>query len=256
MDKKTFLNKMSFVDNSIVSSIYDKIVLSERTNKTIYSGEFYTPNIWKTIENISGELGIGIHPYGIFEDAERRMLAFSHDNVWHYPISLIKITCNSRFSKLEHKDYLGAVMSLGIKREKFGDLILKNDKCYLAVQEEISAYIQMNLNSVGKSTSTIDILNISTTEIPLYDFQSMVVNASSLRIDCVVGALCNTSRSKAEELIKQGKVLVDYSEALRKDKILRGNCIVTIRGYGKFKIVEEAGWTGSGRVKILVKKFI
>lgn len=256
MDKKTFLNKVNFIDNSIASSIYDKLVLAEKANKTIYSGEFYTPNIWKAIESISNELGIGVYTYGIFEDAERRMLAFSYDDVWHYPVNLIKINYNSKFNRLQHKDYLGALMSLGIKREKFGDLILKNDECYLAVQEEISDYIKMNLISVGKCACTINVLDTSTTEVPVYDFENMVVNVSSLRIDCVVGALCNTSRSKAEELIRQGKVLVDYSEALGKDKVLRGECIVTIRGYGKFKLVEEAGWTGSGRVKILVKKFI
>lgn len=256
MDKKAFLNRFNSADSSIVSSIYDKIVLAQKTNRTIYTSEFYTPNIWKTMENISGELGIGVHTSGIFEDAERKIMAFSYDEVWDYPISLIKITCKDKFNKLRHKDYLGSVMSLGIKREKFGDLILKNDECYLAVQAELSDYIRMNLKSISRCTCAVSILDTNITEIPVYDFQTNIVNVSSLRIDCVVGSLCNTSRSKAEELIRQGKVLVDYSEALRKDKILKSDCIVTVRGYGKFKIVEEAGWTGSGRIKIVVKKFI
>ncbi|EET84592.1 RNA-binding S4 domain protein [Clostridium carboxidivorans P7] len=82
------------------------------------------------------------------------------------------------------------------------------------------------------------------------------MNVSSLRIDCVVSTLCNISRSKAEELVRQGKVLVDYSEDFKKNKILNCDTIITVRGYGKFKIVEEVGWTNSGKVKILVKKFI
>lgn len=256
MDKKTFLNKFNSVDSSIVSSIYDKIILSKKTNRTIFTGEFYTPNIWKVMEGISGEMGIGVHTNGIFQDAERKIIAFSYDEVWDYPISLIKITCKDKFNKLRHKDYLGSVMSLGIKREKFGDLILKNDECYLAVQVELDDYIRMNLKSVSKCTCAVSILDTNITEIPVYDFQTNIVNVSSLRIDCVVSGLCNTSRGKAEELIRQGKVLIDYSEALRKDKMLKSDCIVTVRGYGKFKIIEEAGWTGSGRIKLVVKKFI
>jgi len=256
MEKKTFLNRFNSVDSSIVSGIYDKIVLAKKANRTIYTADLYTPNIWKPMENISGELGIGVHTNGIFEDAERKIIAFSYDEVLEYPISLIKITCKDKFNKLKHKDYLGAVMSLGIKREKFGDLILKNDECYLVVQVELSDYIRVNLKSVSRCTCAVSVLDTNITEIPVYDFQTNIVNVSSLRIDCVVSSLCNTSRSKVEELIRQGKVLVDYSEVLRKDKMLKRDCIVTVRGYGKFKIIEEAGWTGSGRIKIVVKKFI
>lgn len=256
MNKKDFLNRMSSIGNSIASSIYDKIILAQKTNKVIYSGEFYTPNIWMPLEDMQSSLDIGIYTYGIFEDAERKMVAFSYDEVWDYPMDLLMIKCNSKFNKLYHKDYLGSIMALGIKREKLGDLILKEDKCYLSTSTEISTYIKYNLTSIGKSACTIDILDRDFNEIPLYNFESIVTNVSSLRVDCVVSSLCNISRTRAEELIRQGKVLVNYSEVLRKDKILKNNSVMTVRGYGKFKIIEEAGWTGSGRIKIIVKKFV
>lgn len=255
MDKKTFINKMGFVDESVSSNIYDKLALAIKTNKTIYTSEFYTPNIWKAIENMSKELEIGVYTYGIFEEAERKVISFSNDTIWYYPVNLVKVECRSKFVRLQHKDYLGALMSLGLKREKFGDLILQEDHCYLAVHEEISDYIKMNLTSVGKCTCTVNVLDVDASEIPIYDFKTSLLNVSSMRIDCIVGSLCNISRSKAEELIRQGKVLVDYSPVDKKDKALADNCIITIRGYGKFKIVEEMGWTGSGRTKLLVKKF-
>lgn len=256
MDKKTFLNKMSFVDSKIASNIFDKIILTQKIGKVVYSGELYTPNVYKALMGMSSELELKVYCYGIFEDAQRKIITFSYDDVWYYPVDLIKISTNSKFSKLQHKDYLGAVMALGIKREKLGDLILKNDECYLAVHNEITDYIKMNLTSVGKSICTVNILDVNSSEIPEYDFQNIIVNVSSLRIDCIVSSLCNISRGKAEELIRRGKVLVDYSEAIKKDKILKDDCVITIRGYGKFKIIEEAGWTGSGRIKIQVKKFI
>lgn len=256
MNKKDFLNKVSFLENNIASNIYDKIILAKKINKVICTGEFYTPKTWKTIESLSEELGINIYSYGIFEDAERKVIAFSNDHVYCYPVTLIRVNGKSKFNNLRHKDYLGSLMALGIKREKFGDLILSNDGCYVSVQEEIVDYIKMNLVSIGKTHCTIDVLDIYSSEIPKYDFQKIIVNVSSLRIDCVVSTLCNISRSKAEELVKQGKVLVDYSEDFRKNKILNSDTIITVRGYGKFKIVEEVGWTNSGKIKILVKKFI
>lgn len=256
MDKKNFLNRMNGIDSSIASNIYNKIILAVKTNKIIYSGEFYTPNIWKILDEMQNELEIEIYNYGIFQDAERRMVAFSYNEVWDYPVDLIEVSVKSKFNKLQHKDYLGSVMALGIRRDKLGDFIVKENKCYFAAIREISDYIKLNLTSVGKLSCTIKVSDTNINEIPLYDFDTIIVNVSSLRIDCVTGALCNISRTNTEELIRQGKVLVDYSEVTKKDRIVKNNSVITVRGYGKFKVIEEAGWTGSGRIKILVKKFV
>lgn len=257
MNKKTFMGKMKSVDNNIASNIYEKILLASNINKTVYMTEFSTPNVWKVLESISNELDVGVYSYGIFEDAQRKMMAFSYDgDVFDYPITLIRIDKKSKFCKLGHRDYLGAIMSLGIKREKFGDLIVKGDSCYLAVQCEVSDYIRINLVSIGKSPCEVSILNVNDCEIPVYDFQDIVVNVSSLRVDCVISSLCNISRNKAEDLIRSDKVLVDYSRNFKRDSILKGNCVITISGYGKYKLVEDIGWTGSGKTKVLIKKFI
>lgn len=256
MNKKTFMGKMKSADVNIASNIYEKVLLAQNINKTVYMTEFSTPNVWKILEDISHELDIGVYSYGIFEDAQRKMIAFSYDDVLAYPITLIRIDKKSKFCKLKHRDYLGAIMSLGIKREKFGDLIVKGDSCYLAVQCEIADYIRMNLTAIGKSPCEVSILNVNDCEIPVYDFQDIVVNVSSLRVDCVISSLCNISRNKAEDLIRSDKVLIDYSRNFKRDSILKCDCIITISGYGKYKLVEDIGWTGSGKTKILVKKFI
>jgi RNA-binding protein YlmH len=256
MDKKNFIKRFHFCDENEILPIYDKISLAKKTNNTVYTSTFYTPNVWNTLENLREEIGLNICSCGIFEDAERKLIAFSKFDIRNYPIKLMEIKCKPKFVKLQHKDYLGALMALGLKREKFGDLILKEDKqCYLAVCEDISDYIEMNLNSVGKSSCKVNVLDISSAEIPLYNFKTSVLNVSSLRIDCLVSSLCNISRNKSQEMIKRGKVLLDYLPETRKDKSIEDNCIITVRGCGKFKIVGETGWTGSGRCKLLIKKF-
>lgn len=254
--KSDFINKFCFCSKNDILPIYDKIVLAGKSHRVIYMPEFYTPNVWRTLNDLCEEIELNVCNYGIFKDAERRMLAFSEKPIEHYPVKLVEIQCTSKFTKLEHKDYLGSLMSLGIKREKFGDLILKKgDLCYLAICEDISDYVKMNLNSIGKCPCEVNEMDITTSEIPNYSFKTYVLSVSSLRIDCLVSSLCNLSRNKSEEVIKQGRVLLDYLPVGKRDKLINDYCVITIRGYGKFKIDGKTGLTGSGRCKLLVKKF-
>ncbi|WP_368487860.1 RNA-binding protein [Clostridium sp. BJN0013] len=257
MDKNTFLSKFYFYNESEILSIYDKIILAKKIHKNVFTSEFYPPNLWKTLEDFKEQIGINVYSYGIFENAERKILAFSESEVSDYPIRLMKIKCNSKFVRLQHRDYLGALMALGIKRGKFGDLIVKeNNECYVAVHEDISGYIQMNLNSIGKCGCNTIFLETNINQIPDYDFKTFDINTSSLRIDCLLSSMCRISRSKSEELVKQGKVLLDYLPITKKDKVINDSvCVIIVRGYGKFKIVKKLGYTRRGGCKLHIKKF-
>lgn len=257
MKKKEFISELSLFNENTISNIYDRIVLSRKTGKKIYTNEFYAPNIWKKVESMKDQIGLNVFSYGIFEDAERRMLVFSEDiQVEGYPVDLMRITSKSKFSTLYHKDYLGALMSLGLKREKFGDLILKeNGCCYMACSRDISKYIESNFTRVGNLSCKADILDLNRVEIPNYDFESNIIVVSSMRLDCIVSSLCNLSRSSGEVLVKKGKVQVNYVECDKKDSVLDYYSTITVRGYGKFKLSGEVGLTGKGRIKLLVKKF-
>ncbi|MCM8711015.1 YlmH/Sll1252 family protein [Clostridium sp. SYSU_GA19001] len=256
MDKKTFLNFINTEDKNLLSNIYDKIKLAEKITGPVFTNEYYGPNIWKAVINLKREFNTGIYAYGVFEDCERRMLSFSKEEVYTYPIKVIKITNKSKFQKLKHKDYLGAVMALGIKREKFGDLIVKDNCCYGAFCEDIAEFIVYNLNSVGKCPCIVEILeeaDIENIKVNTEDFQLI---STSLRLDSIVSALCNISRAKSVDVIRSGKVLVDYMEVYEKDKLVEFSSTVTIRGYGKYKIVEESGSTQKGRLKLFIRKYI
>lgn len=241
---------------SLLSLIYEKFRIHNTTGKTIYCNEFYTPNIWRAMESLSVKLNSNIFAFGVFKEAERKIIAFSFDEPSSYPISLLKIISKSKFQEINHKDYLGAIMSLGIKREKIGDIIKKEDFAFVAVHSELVEYIKSNLDSISNVKCIIQEVDIALQEIPEYIFQEFTEIISSLRLDCVVSAICNISRSKAENIIKEGKVLIDYRVEHKKDFSLLYNSTITIRGYGKFKLAEEIGKTKGDRLKILIKKFI
>jgi RNA-binding protein YlmH len=258
MGKREFIKKLDIPQTASISNLYDRMILSDRIGKSVFTGEFYTPNIWTRIQGIQDEIGVKIASYGIFEDAERRIIAFGKNiDMKEYPIDLIKIRLSSKFFRLHHGDYLGSLMSLGIKREKFGDLILNDDgSCYVACLKDITKYIEINFKKVGNTPCTVKIEDAWKDEVPKCNFKLQEVIVSSMRLDCIVGALSKTSRSHACQIIKSGKVNVNYFECCKKDAIMNCSSTLTIRGHGKFKLIEEAGTTAKGRIKLTVKKFI
>ena len=256
MDKKNFINLFHLEDKNSISNLFDKVILASRTGQTIYCNEFYTPNVWKTLEEIQIELSVKVFNYGLFEDSERRMIAFTSGGVLKFPVKVLSIKNKSKFTTLRHKDYLGAIMSLGIKREKMGDIVLSGDGCYFPVCSDISDYMFINLDRIGNSPCSFEVLDTFIGSIPIANYEEKVIIISSLRIDCIVSSICNVSRTVATEMMDNGKVLLDYTEIKSKEKKVRINSVMTVRGYGKFKIGEEIGTTQKDRIKILVKKYI
>lgn len=256
MDKKSFINAINFEDKNLLSNLFDKIKLAEKISKPVFTCEFYPPNVWRTVKDMSKNFSINIHVNGIFEDCERRMLCFSVEEPQEYPIQLLRIENKSKFESLSHKDYLGAIMALGIKREKYGDLILVEDSCYAAVSEETSEYIIYNLDTIGRCPCKIEAIEYFNAQNITAKFENLVIHSTSMRVDCVISSLCNLSRSKAVDIIQGGKVLINYVDMHEKDKIIENGAVLTIRGYGKFKFIEELGSTQRGRLKLSMKKYI
>lgn len=256
LDKKAFLNALAFEDKNKASKLYERICFCLKTGREVYTEEFYSPSVWRYLENIKGALGVNISSYGIFNEAERKIIAFSEGEVWNFPVSLIKIRNKSEFTNLTHRDYLGSILALGIKREKLGDLICEDSSAYVAIYEELADYIVYNLKSVGNSPCIVEMVDIYTTHLPEHKFKEENIISTSFRLDSIVSSITGLSRSKALDIIREGKVIKDYRVETEKDEIVKGNSILTIRGYGKYKIVSQVGITGSGRLKILLKKFI
>ncbi|MGG5462475.1 RNA-binding protein [Clostridium sp. B9] len=252
MNKKDFLNLLNLEEYEAVK-LYEKFNLARTRNITVFTDEFYTPDVWSTLQEIKF-FDITVESYGVFEDGDRRVIAFNKEEYDQFPISLLKIQCNTKFSKLEHKDYLGSIMALGINRNKIGDLILKENGCYVAVHHSIIDYLIANLSKVKNLNCKCEIIyDLDETPKPSYEERSVIV--TSKRLDCIVAALGNISRSKALDNITSGSVLLDYRITKDKSKEVSENSRLTIRGLGKFKISNIFGTTKSGRLKLTVFKY-
>lgn len=256
MNKKSFLNSINYEDKTLLANLYDKILLCEKTNKTMFSHEFYPPVIWNELVKISNNFSVNFYSNGIFEESERKMICISVDEtVQEYPIKIIKITNKSKFKELKHKDFLGTIMSLGIVREKIGDLKLQDNICYAAASIDVIDYIKLSLDKISNCPCDIEILDIKDCNLPKSNFEEKIIITTSIRADCFVSSLCNLSRNKVVDFIKSGKILVNYMEINKKDKNINIGDVVTVRGYGKYKIFELIGTTQRDRKKFLIKKY-
>ena len=194
--------------------------------------------------------------FGGYENADRCVAAFSNDEIYSYPIVCIKIEpLQQKFSdKLTHRDFLGALMNLGIEREMLGDIKILNNEGYLFCLNKISQYIVDNLSSIKHTSVKCKIID----DIPelfnqLPDEEEYIV--SSLRIDTVVSAVFKMSRNSASQLINQEKIFIN-SKTVYKDSVqLKEGDVVSVRGYGKFIYSQTVNETRKHKMVVAIRLY-
>ncbi len=216
----------------------------------------YAKNILKSID------GISYYSTGGYLEAERLVLVIFPDyldeTVVEAPISVIESRGSTQFHSINHRDYLGAILGLGLKREKLGDLILHQEEnqhyCHIILHEELRDYVLFNLEKVGN-------IKVFLREIPFDDikptvtkYQELTGNIASIRLDSVLGLGFKISRTEAQNIIAKEYVSVNW-ETIKKNfyEVTEGD-VISVRGKGRIEIVSIGGVTKSGRIKMTIKK--
>ncbi|HWT74248.1 MAG TPA: YlmH/Sll1252 family protein [Mobilitalea sp.] len=198
--------------------------------------------------------------YGGFHDSERKILCFcgnemlTEDDI-KYPIDCIKVEpLNQKFSdSLNHRDFLGAVLNLGLDRSKIGDILINDNEGYLFAHNGISEFITDQLIKVKHT-----LVRASLIEAKDFDykpkFTEVIGTVSSVRLDSILSVAFHSSRSSLAGLIEGGKVYVGGKLILSNSYVLKENDIVSVRGLGKFIFAGTSYQTKKGRysVKILL----
>ncbi|AWK52421.1 RNA-binding protein [Clostridium beijerinckii] len=251
---KDKISKYFTDDKNEALNLYERYLLSKNKDIPMFGKNFYTPNIWTWFEKNLGSKDFKVETNGFFQDAERRMISFNnvYDNT--FPMKLIKIENTSKFLNLTHRDFLGGILSLGIERNKIGDLLVDKNTCYVAVCEEIENFIIYNIDKISKVVCSAEVID-NFELLPKVNFKEEIILVSSLRIDGVISKIINVSRSNATAMIEQGQVLINYVKIKDKSYELKGEERITIRGFGKFILGNSIGNSKSGRIKIIIKKY-
>ncbi len=205
--------------------------------------------------------------YGGFADAERVKIGFHGSVEGHgeispdaflddYPVCTIKICpANAKFAEnLTHRDYLGAILNLGIDRSATGDIRLAEDVVYLSCDPVIGNFLCENLTRI-RHTNVHAVLSERAAQVPSRAFVQINANVASLRLDAVIGAAFHASRSSISGLIPGGKVFVNGREILQGSYMLKIGDVVSVRGYGKFCFAAQGNMTKKGRLNITLEKY-
>lgn len=205
--------------------------------------------------------------YGGYADAERTVAVFVpsfyevsdveeffSENKEENPLSLLEVT-KDRFTEMSHRDYLGSLMALGIKRETLGDIIVTDKGAYIISLKSIAGYICENLKRTGRGSVLCKEADFSSLPSDEDNGKEIFCSVASLRLDCVVAAAFSLSRSSAVEAIKSGIVYVDSVQCFKTDFILSEKAKIVLRGKGKAVISEESGKSKKGRTHLIIKRY-
>ncbi len=192
---------------------------------------------------------------GGWPDAERVQVCFHP--AWaeaEYTAVWVEIRWAAKFAHVEHRDLLGSLMALGMDRGFFGDLIAMEDHAYLLALPEVAARLPVEWDKAGNVPIKVKLLeDAPVIEPPKGDMLRDTV--ASLRLDCILSAGMKTSRSRAAEIIRTGAVSVNHMPDERTDRVLAAGDLLSIRGFGRIRLIEVGNPTRKDRLPVVLEIF-
>ena len=171
------------------------------------------------------------------------------------PLSAVRVE-KDKFSDIGHRDYLGAVMGLGLTRESVGDICVQPDGCDIIALPNAAKYIEDNLTGAGRATLKAKQIPLEEVRAPQVNTKETSITVASPRLDAVAGEIFSLSRSAAAQAIASGAVTVNDEQVLKADRRLSPKDKIVLRGKGRAILGEEFTQTKKGRVRIGVKKSV
>ncbi len=247
-------------DKLLLAKLWDKLGGGMRKN-IIASTCFLSPREQEMARYLFGSAP-GLHNFGGYDDAERRMLVYLPDylDVSYLMESDSPVVClRARFYEadtLTHRDFLGALMGAGIARETIGDICVYTGGCDFFVAAEIAPYLLQNFTSAGRTKLRMEQIPLSQAHIPEPEVQQIRDTLASLRLDSVISAGFRISRSLAAQAICAGKATIDGLPCEKPDKTVEEGAKISLRGFGKIKLQTINGQTKKGRISVVIDRYV
>jgi len=253
----------------LLSRIYDKKSEADKNMMISHTGFLSVDEINDSgFGNRKSIDGVSVYLYGGFSDAERKAIffvpeCFDIQNIGEFfteykeenPFVAVKVS-KDKFSVLSHRDYLGAVMGLGIKREMMGDIIISENGAYIICLRSVARFICENLKRGGRGTLACSVTEITDIELPQEKTEIKFHSVASMRLDNILSAGFSVPRSSCAEYINKGLVFVNSVRAVKCDAAVKEGDKIVLRGKGKVVLSEITGESKKGRVHINIKHYL
>lgn len=227
----------------------------------IVTTDFLNPRecyILQTLLNHSAKQDIQLFSSSMIAETEYVKLIIAPDyyqlSISDFNLSCLQIAFASKFTTLKHSQILGTMLGeTGVERLKIGDIAIHQSFAQVFVDQRMVPIFIEKIKKIARSG-----VKISEIEAKQYikvpdQLNYKTVSLSSLRLDKVIASIVNDSRSQAQKLIQSNKVKVNYAEVLRNDFELYENDLISIRGFGRIKLVQNLGLTKKNKIRVEVQ---
>lgn len=242
----------------------DLALLSEKTGRTAAT-KFLTPAESAFLKRYCRSAGIGVFFDGGRADCERTVALFLPP--WareldpeeliprESPVRALRIT-NSAGAELSHRDYLGALMASGIRRDTVGDIDVHGSEAYVFCLEDVCRFISEELEFAGRARLSVE--QIGREDVPppeKEEGQPLYGTVSSLRLDGLIAEGFRLSREEAKLLVAQGACSVDHVLCQKPDLAVDEGALISVKGRGRLRFDRIRGETRRGRIGVELTLF-
>lgn len=240
-------------DNILLGNIKDKIRQCENQYRVTRS-VFLDMRQQSLVEGLCKKEHYGNYRfYGGYEDAERKVIQFFPDymDMEENPLSVINMSKKGN-RELTHRDYLGSLLGLGIKRETLGDILVREDGAQVIVLSEVEEFILNNYDKAGRTELKVSAESIERIILPEVNIVEKRDTVASLRLDSMIASAFSLSRGKAAEGITGGFVYINGVQCLKTDKLVQVGDKLVYRGKGKSVLGEVLGTSRKDRTIVVI----
>ena len=247
-------------DRILLAKLWDKIDAGLRRNIPANTC-FLSPRELEMARYLFGDLE-GLVPFGGYEEAERQMLCYLPDYLEEsslYEDGSPLVCLRASFYEgetLSHRDFLGALMGIGISRETIGDICVDHGSCDFFATAEIAPYLLQEFNSAGRVKLRLTQIPLSQVRVPEPEVTEIRDTVASLRLDSIISAGFRIGRSAAAQFVTAGKAAIDGLPCEKPDKAIAAGMKISVRGLGKIKLETVNGKTKKGRISVVIHRYV
>lgn len=259
IDRDKYLSHIDDQEKLIaMRKVLDKIEAVMRDHIIEYTDflDPYETHLAKSILN--SFMDLNYIEYGGVEEAERKILIIFPEYMYEadIPLGLSFYRVEGYLEKLSHPDYLGAILGLGIVRDKVGDIFVASDSSYIVLKEEIARFVEYNLEKIGNNRVKLVKVKDEEIVVPEIEYREKIEYLSSLRLDVVLSGAYNISRKDSSNLIKADKVRVNWEPIDKASYEVEIGDMISTRGFGRMLLYEIKGRSKKDRYISVIRLLV
>ena len=245
-------------ERRIAAAVSNLIRLSQRRYEPCFSDFLSDSEQMMAQRELIVQSAEGYSFWGGFEGAQRAMLCvypeYCEPQRSAYPIDALHLKFRKSAS-LTHRDFLGALMALGLKREALGDIVITEGMAPFFIKSELAPYVRGQLEKVGREGVTFSEKGVDLSTVT-QKFEEKSCTVSSLRVDAIVCECTGLSRGKAQAAVKSGIVSLNALPVLDADRRVESGDKISVRGFGKFIVSFDGSMSKKSKYRITVSKYL